>query len=118
MYTTNSITDQKYPGFTQFWLLLDKHQAPLCTIQLGIGSSETVTTTYQVEVSENTQPVAHWSSITLAPQQKWQRRVPIAINHVQTTRLQIGADLYRQQEPNNVYRTVQLVLSSSQKMCI
>jgi uncharacterized membrane protein len=115
IYTTNAITYQKYQGFTQFWLLLDKHQPHICAIRLGIDSSEIVTTTYQVELKENNQHAAHWSSITLAPQQKWQGQLPIAINHAPTTQLQIEADLYRQQEPSSVYRTVQLFLSKS--MC-
>ncbi len=116
-YTNNSIVKQKDQGFTQFWLLLDNHQSPLCAIQLGIDSSETVTTTYRVEVKENNQYAVHWSSITLAPQQKWQRKLPLAIKHFQTTRLQIEADLYRQQDPRSVYRTVQLILSSSEMKC-
>jgi uncharacterized membrane protein len=117
MYTTNSIVKQKHQGFTQFWLLLDDHQSPLCVIQLGIESSEIVPTTYQVEVEENNQRAAHWSSITLAPQQKWQGSFPIAMKHTQTKRLRIEADLYRQQDPRSVYRTVQLILSSSEMKC-
>ena len=117
LYTNNSIAEQKYQGFTKFWLLLDNHQTHICTVQLGIDSSETVTTTYQVEVKENNRYVAHWSSITLAPQDKWGRQLPIATNHAQTARLPIEADLYREQEPTSVYRTVQLLLSSSEKMC-
>jgi uncharacterized membrane protein len=113
MYTTNTIQNQKYQGFTQFWLLLDNHQSHRCTIQLGIDSSETVTTTYQIEVKENNQHAAHWSSISLAPQQKWRGRFPIANNYTRTTQLQIEADLYRQQEPSSVYRTAQLFLSKS-----
>jgi uncharacterized membrane protein len=117
IYTTNTIANQKHPGFTQFWLLLDNHQSPLCAIQLGIYSSEMVTTTYQVEVKGNNQHLAHWSSITLVPEQKWQGQIPIAIKHSQITQLQIEADLYRQQEPHRVYRTVQIVLSSSKTTC-
>jgi uncharacterized membrane protein len=113
MYTTNTVQNQKSQGFTQFWLLLDNHQFHSCAIQLGIDSSETVTTTYQVEVKENNRHAAHWSSIALAPQQKWQGKLPIAINRARTTQLQIEADLYRQQEPSSVYRTAQLFLSAS-----
>jgi uncharacterized membrane protein len=117
IYTTNTIGDQKHPGFTQFWLLLDNHQPPVCTMQLGIYSSEIVKTTYQIEVKENNQHLAHWSSITLAPRQQWQDHFPIAIKSAQTTQLRIEADLYRQQEPNRVYRTVHFFLLSSQKTC-
>jgi hypothetical protein len=117
MYATNTIVDQKFQGFTQFWLLLNKPKSHICIIQTGIYSSEAVTTTYQVEVKENNKHAAHWSSITLAPQQEWQGQLPIAINPIQTTQLQIEADLYRQQEPNSVYRTVQLLLSSFKTTC-
>jgi uncharacterized membrane protein len=117
LYMASSITNQKHQGFTQFWLLLDNHLSPLCTIQLGIESSETVTTTYQVEVKENNQHAAHWSSIRLAPQQKWQSQLPLAINRAQTTQLPIEADLYRQQEPNSVYRTVKMLVKYSIIMC-
>jgi uncharacterized membrane protein len=113
MYTTSTVQNQQYQGFTQFWLLLDNHQSHNCALQLGIDSSETVTTTYQVEVRKDNQHAAHWSSIALAPQQKWQEQLPIAIDPALTTQLQIEADLYRQQEPGNVYRTVQLFLSKS-----
>ena len=114
---TYSIEDQKYQRFTQFWLLLDNHQSHICTIQLGVKSSEMVTTTYQVEVKKNKQHATRWSSIRLAPQQKWQGQLPLTINHAQTARLQIEANLYRQQEPNSVYRTVQLLLTSSKIAC-
>lgn len=117
MYTNNTIVGKKYQGFTKFWLLLGNQQTHICTVRLGIDSSETVTTTYQVEVKENNRYVAHWSSITLAPQDKWGGQLPIAINRAQTTSLPIEADLYREQEPASVYRTVQLLLSSSEKMC-
>ncbi len=115
IYTANTIGDQKHPGFTQFWLLLDNQQSSVCIMQLGIYSSEIAKTTYQIEVKENNQHLAHWSSITLAPRQQWQVKFPIAVGNAQTTRLRIEADLYRQQEPNRVYRTVQFFLSSSQK---
>src|SRR5437763_1998626 len=84
IYTTNTIAYQKYQGFTQFWLLLDNRQPHVCAIQLGIDSSEIVTTIYQVELRENNQHAAHWSSITLAPQQKWRGQLPVAINRAQT----------------------------------
>jgi uncharacterized membrane protein len=113
IYTTSTIENQKYPGFTQFWLLLDSYQSHNCAIQLGIASSETVTTTYKVEVKENNQHIAQWSSIKLAPQQKWQESLPIALNYTQTTQFQIEADLYRQQEPSDVYRTAQLFVTKS-----
>lgn len=117
LYTANSIVDQKYQGFTQFWLLLDNHQSSLCAIQLGIESRETVTTTYQVEVRVDNQHTAHWSSIRLAPQQKWQEQLPLAINRAQTTQFPIEADLYRQQEPSSVYRTVELLVKSCDIVC-
>jgi len=106
-YTSNINAKEEYNSFTRFWLLLDKHQTHICIVELGIDSSQTVTTTYQVEVRVNGQHAAHWSSIVLAPQQKWGKRFPLVINRVQTTQLLIVADLYRQQEPNSVYRTVQ-----------
>lgn len=115
IYTTSNIENQKNQGSTQFWLLLDNHQSHDCAVLLGIESNQAATTTYQVEVKENNQYAAHWSSITLASQQKWQERLPIAINHAQTPPLQIEADLYRQQEPASVYRTAQLFLTKS--MC-
>src|SRR5262249_40863653 len=107
------IDNQRHQGFTQFWLLLGNHQYHNCAIQVGIESSEAVTTTYQVEVMENNRYAAHWSAITLVPQQKWQGRLLIVINRVQTPPLQIEADLYRQQEPSSVYRTAQLFLAKS-----
>jgi uncharacterized membrane protein len=117
IYTTNNIVDQKYQRFTQFWLSLDNHQSHICAIQPGIYSSEASTTTYRVDVKENNRLAAHWSSITLVPQQKWQGKLPIAIQDTQTTQLQIEANLYRQQEPNSVYRTVQLLLTYSKMVC-
>ena len=117
MYANNTIADQQHRPFTQFWLHLDTHTSHICTIQLGIASSEAVTTTYQVEMKENNQYATQWSLITLAPQQKWQREIPIAINSGQNIRLQIEADLSRQQEPGSVYRTAQVLLASSKSTC-
>src|SRR5436305_13389283 len=117
LYTNNIIIEQQYKGFTQFWLLLDDHESHICIIQLGIENREIITTTYQIELKKNNQHAAHWSSITLVPQQRWQGQLPIAISDAQTTPLSVEADLYRQQEPNSVYRAVRLPLSSSKITC-
>jgi uncharacterized membrane protein len=118
VYTTNSIASQQYQGFTQFWLLLNNRQTHVCVMQIGIANSESTTTTYQIEVKENNQPAVHWSSVTIAPQQKWQGQFSLVTDHTQATQFHIEADLYREQEPGYIYRTVQLFVVSSKTTCI
>jgi uncharacterized membrane protein len=117
VYTTSNTASQKSQGFTQFWLLLDNHQLNVCAVQFGISSNEATTTTYQIDVKENGQSAARWSSIQLGPQHKWQRQLAIATNSAQAIDFQIEADLYRQQEPGSVYRTVQIPIRASKRAC-
>lgn len=117
MYATGSIAASPTPGFTQFWVQSDNYPAHLCTVVLEISSHEPVTTEYQVVVTENDRIVAQWSAISLEPLQMWQQDVSVVSNSATKKQVQLHADLYRTQDVQHVYRSVQMTLATSQSIC-
>ncbi len=67
--------------------------------------------TYRVVMMVNGSQAGMWSSIVLAPQEKWSRSVPVKPGAASS--LYIEAQLYRADKPGTVYRNVHLTLHSS-----
>lgn len=99
---------QPQPSFTQLWMLPANQADKSCAVSLGVQSFETAAETYHITLAVNATQTNNWSSIVLAPQQKWVQVVPITPGA--NTSLFIEAQLYRASQPNNVYRDVHLTL--------
>jgi uncharacterized membrane protein len=96
------------PGFSQFWMLPAAHHS--CAVSVGVQSFETTPVTYRVVTIINGVQSAAWSSIVLAPQEKWNRVVTLPPRVAGS--VYVEARLYRVNEPGVVYRNVHLTLHS------
>jgi uncharacterized membrane protein len=99
---------QVYPGFTQLWLApVDDN--PQAEIQLGVRNEEAQPMTYRLVVNLGETQVQEWDSIKLAAGEQWEVRFALAPepNSSET----VNAQLYRLDEPDEVYRSVSLVIS-------
>lgn len=97
---------QPDPSFTQFWMLPANQASKSCVVSVGIQSFESTSQTYRVVIMANSTQTNAWSSIALAPQQKWVQSVAIAPGAVSS--VLIEAQLYRNDRPDTAYRDVHL----------
>ncbi len=96
------------PSFTQFWLLPAANNS--CQVQVGVQSFEATAESYRIVVTSNSTNVSTWSSVVLAPQQKWGQAIIVkpgasALNYIE-------AVLYRADNPQVIYREVHVTLNS------
>jgi hypothetical protein len=89
---------QRYPGFTQLWLVPDTHTHAL---SLGVANDEGATTRYQLVVLHNgrRQPAR---KLTLRNGQVWRLSLRFTTN--------VTAHLYRQPDFTHIYRQVSIGL--------
>ncbi|GAC1398992.1 MAG: hypothetical protein NVS4B12_05010 [Ktedonobacteraceae bacterium] len=111
LYSIIGAAQQPYPGFTQLWMLPQVRTGKSCAVQLGMQSFESTSTTYRITMTTNGGQATSWSSIVLAPQQKWQHLVPIAPEAIDT--IYVEAQLYRLDKPQTVYRSVHITLPNA-----
>ena len=86
---------QRYPGFTQLWLVPDGHTHGL---SLGITNNEGATTPYQLVLLHNGHPIGQPLKLTLRNGQVWRHSVPFTSN--------VTAHLYRRPSFKRIYREV------------
>ena len=96
--------------FTQFWMLPSTHANNSCAVLIGVQSNESTPVTYRIVVKINGTQVNSWSSVALAPQEKWEQSV--SIKPETATSLYIEAQLYRVDKPDSAYRDVHLTMHS------
>lgn len=107
-YSVTDAIQQPRPGFTQLWIFPSSHAQQTCAIDLGMQSFEANSVTYKVSVLVNGVQVKRWSTVVLAPQEKWDHQVPISV--VLNSSMFVKAVLYRLDKPGVVYREVHLTL--------
>ena len=100
------------PSFTQFWMLPANPSTSECAVSLGVQSFEVNSAQYNLTLTVNNQQLkGNWSTITLAPQQRWVQLVPVTPEAQND--LRIEAQLYRSNQPSSVYRNVHLTFHVS-----
>ena len=104
---------QPQPSFTQFWMLPSTQANKSCAILIGVHNFEATPVTYRIQVTRNGTQVASWPSIMLAPQQEWDRLVPISPGAASGD-VVVNARLYRLNQPGTIYRQVHVTLHSCQ----
>lgn len=104
LYSANGAAQQRYPGFTQVWMLPVTENGGSCAARLGVHSFESTSVTYRIVVTMNGAEVSTWTSVTLEPQGEWDRLVPIIPKAVGDA--YVEALLYRLDKPETVYREV------------
>ena len=88
---------QRYPGFTQLWLVPDAHTQAL---SLGVANDEGATTRYQLVLLHNGVHVGQPLKLTLRNGQVWRHSLPFTSN--------VTAHLYRRPDFSRVYREVSI----------
>lgn len=86
---------QRYPGFTQLWLVPDAHSHGL---SLGVANDEGATTHYQLVLLHNGHYAGQPLKLTLRNGQVWRHSLPYPSN--------VTAHLYRRPNFSRVYREV------------
>jgi uncharacterized membrane protein len=90
-------------SFTQLWVLpVNKDET--YSLQIGIRNEEKKAEHYDVYVESNGRRLEEWQTIKLGPGEQW--TVQLALSNRPTHRIWIL--LYRLEEPNEAYRTVQV----------
>ena len=112
-YSAVSANQQPYPGFTQLWLLPPTQTTATCTLHLGVRSFESTSVTYRIVLRENSAQVQTWSSVMLAPQEQWNRDVPISSSLTGSTYVEVS--LYKANIPKQVYREVHVTVRVSKR---
>lgn len=97
---------QALSSFTQFWILPANQATKSCNVSIGIQSFESTSVTYRIVMTVNSARTDTWSSIILAPHEKWVQSVPIQPGAEDS--LYIEAQLYRMDKPDVMYRNVHL----------
>jgi uncharacterized membrane protein len=117
LFSIRSATQQPYPGFTQLWLLPPAQRESSCVVQLGVQNFEGTDVTYRVTMQVNGVSRVTWVPVALAPQQTWNRSIPIAFDS--TTKIPskfvVEVQLYRMNNPTVVYRHVHVLLLAAGK---
>ncbi|HCI82129.1 MAG TPA: hypothetical protein DHW02_20845, partial [Ktedonobacter sp.] len=108
LYSIIGVEQQPHPGFTQLWMLPATQNGQGCAVRLGVQSSEAASVTYRVVMTTNGSQVTTWPSVVLAPQQEWNRLVPVTVGATGSTFVEV--QLYRLDKPQSVYRQVHLTV--------
>jgi uncharacterized membrane protein len=106
LYAVIGAEQQRYPGFTQLWMLPAAQTGKSCAVRLGVQSFEATPQTYRVTMAVNGTQVNTWSPVILAPEQEWEQFVPITPGS--TNPVSIEVLLYRSENPRTAYREVHL----------
>jgi uncharacterized membrane protein len=110
VYIDIGVIQQPHPGFTQLWMLPEVQAGKSCDVRLGVRSFESTSITYRITMTMNGAPVITWPSVVLAPQEEWDRLVPIPPTAAEE--VYIEGQLYRLDKPAAVYREVHVTLHS------
>ncbi len=110
----NGVTTEPQPGFTQLWML-PPSSSTSSTVNLGIRNEENNSVSYHLIISAGNNTLAEWDDIQLDPGEQWENQ--IAMSSV-TAAAQVGneidARLYRDNDPNTIYRSTSFALNSQQ----
>lgn len=113
LYSVIGATQQSHPGFTQLGVLPATQAGNTCAVRISIQSFEPGPVKYRAVMTTNKTLTRTWPSISLAPKQQWNQIEPITVGT--STSLVIGVQLYRLDQPQTLYRHVDLTLHVSSK---
>lgn len=113
VYSVIGAEQQSHQAFTNLWLLPTTQAGNTCAVSFGVQSFEAAPVNYHIVVTINNAPTASWPSILLAPKQQWTHVEPITVTG--GTLLVVQVQLYRANQPQVVYRHVDLTLHIASK---
>ncbi len=99
----NGALAQPTAGFTQLWIV-STGPAGGENLNIGMRSAETQTLSYDLALLTSDSVVRDWSAIRLQPGQEWSVQIPVPAGVA--TGQPVAAVLYRQDEPETIYRRV------------
>ncbi len=109
-YSAINLAQQPHPGFTQLWMLPSIQAGKSYAIRLGVRSFESTSVTYRILLTVNGVQVMTWPSVVLAPEEQWDRLVPIASGTADSVYVEVR--LYKLDKPQIVYREVHVTFSN------
>jgi uncharacterized membrane protein YhdT len=109
LYAAIGAAQQPHPGFTQLWMLPVVQAGESCAVRLGVHSFELTSATYRITMTTNGTEVTPWPPVVLAPQEEWDRLVPITIPRG-ADNVSVEVRLYRLDKPQAAYQKVDLTL--------
>lgn len=108
-YSAIEVVQQLHPDLTQLWMLPSTQADNNCAVRLGIHSFEPTAVTYRITMTVNGIQGNVWPSIVLAPQEKWDRLVPIPSRS--TSSIYVEVRLYKSDKPRAPYHEVHITLN-------
>ncbi len=109
LYATRGVAEGTHPGFTQLWMLPPSHIARNCAVSVGIRSFENGPVVFHAVVTMNSVQTMSWPTLTLAPNQLWERSIAFTPTTVKNVFVEMK--LYRNDKPMVVYREVHITLA-------
>lgn len=94
-------------GYTLLWILPAGSDST-GAVNLGVMNGQFTTTGYDLRIMVDNQVVNEWPAINLAPGQKWEIGAELPGNRTGSTLIE--AVLYKLDNPNTVYRQVNLLV--------
>ena len=109
VYATRSVAEGPHVGFTQLWMLPPSHRAQTCVLNVGTHSFENGPVVYHAVVTMNSIQKMSWPTLTLAPNQLWERSVVVTPTTAKNVFVEMK--LYRNDRPTVMYREVYMTLT-------
>ena len=108
VYSAIGAEGQSHPGFTNLWIVPATEAGNTCAVSVGMQSFELAPATYRVVITTNKIQTASWPLVALSPTQAWAELEPIPLGT--STSLLVLVNVYRLDQPQAVYRHVDLTL--------
>ncbi len=109
-YASEGVVQQPHPGFTQFWML--PAGGGSCAINLGIHSFEAGSVAYSLSVTANGVLISTQGPSVLKVGAQVERTIALS-QALGGDTIDVRAQLYRLDEPGEVYRAVNIILHRS-----
>jgi uncharacterized membrane protein len=108
-YSVISTTYQPHSDLTQLWMLPSSQTGNNCAVRLGVHNFETEPQTYRITMAVNGIQANTWTSVVLAPQEEWERLVPLSPQSPGSVYVEVK--LYKFDQPGMVYREGHVTLN-------
>lgn len=113
LYSVVGAEQQSHPGFTNLSVLPAIKAGNSCAVSIRLQSFELASVSYRVVVTTNKAQTASWASVSLLPQQQWVQLEAIPVGT--STSLFVLVQVYRLDQPQTVYRHVDVTLQVASK---
>lgn len=113
LYSIVGAQQQSHPGFTNLSVLQAVKAGNTCAVSIRLQSFELTSVSYRVVITTNKAQTDSWAHISLLPQQQWAQLEAIPVGT--STSLAVLVQVYRLDQPQTVYRHVDITLQVASK---